>query len=131
MTAQTTSQLANRVIIAALMLFALYSNIRIFIQNHQLSAQITKARAEIDQSTYRNKKLALLLNYYQSSSYQEVEARRRLGLKKPNETVLTVKESATEDEDANQLDSVYLNYQPLPPQNKPNWQQWWEYFFGN
>src|SRR5258708_5453366 len=84
-------KLWGKIFIVALFVFAIYSNINVILQNSQLLAQVAQNQAEVDQMTLRNQKLSLLLTYYQSPSYQDVEARARLGMKRPDETVYAVK----------------------------------------
>ena len=91
MVLEKSKRLANYLAIGAVFAFALYSNVRIAVKNYHLRQQLADARVQIDSMKTRNEKLKLILSYYQTPSYQEVEARRRLGLKKPEETVLSVK----------------------------------------
>ena len=116
-----------------LFIFACYSNIQLIINNHQLGQLLTAKKAETAQETFDNQKLKLLIAYYQTPSYQEVEARRRLQLKKPGETVYAIKgltdanlaNAAGGLSDSLETDST----KPTPPTPKPNIQLWWAYFF--
>lgn len=58
--------------------------------NWKLEQQITEIKNNVTNIQKQNKDLENLILYYQSDSYREVEARRKLGLKKPDETVVSV-----------------------------------------
>src|SRR5579872_6705669 len=80
----------GRLFLVALFGFSIFSNIRIAIQNYHLNQQVQAGEDKVSQMQTNNQKLSLLISYYQSPSYQDVEARYRLGMKRPDETVYTV-----------------------------------------
>ena len=125
-------QFLLRALLIGLFVFAVYSNIGLIIRNHQLTQILRSKKAETARQAFNNEKLKLLIAYYQTPSYQEVEARRRLGLKKPGETVYAIKGRAPTN--GNQTgglsDNLYADIQPAPPAPKTNIQLWWQYFFG-
>jgi len=129
MIVQVTQKFFGRALLAVLIAFALYSNVRLIIRNNTLQERLLAAEQELQEKELRNKKLSLLISYYQSPSYQEVEARRRLVLKHPDETVLQV--SGVEfDKDGTTLeDTIYKNADPTPPTPPSNFSRWWDYFF--
>lgn len=119
-----------KVLLIGLFIFALYSNIGLIIRNHKLGQILREKKAETTDQAYDNGKLKLLIAYYQTPSYQEVEARRRLGLKKPDETAYTIKGLATENDQSSALsDNLYNDIAPAVPVPKTNIQLWWQYFF--
>lgn len=131
MSLQLTQQLTNRLIVAILLVFALYSNARLVVRNNALNHQILLARDAVQQKANRNRKLELISAYYQSPSYQEVEARRRLGMKKADETVLVVKGLPESKPTDDLISEVYEQ----PKENQiaksiSNPALWWQYFFG-
>lgn len=117
----------------ALFVFALYSNVGLIIQNYQIGQRETAAQTDVDRMTLRNQQLSLLLSYYQSPSYQDVEARRRLGLKRPDENIYAVKGVAIPDLAPNdQLESNVYQAAELPPVIlESNFSKWLKYFSGN
>jgi cell division protein FtsB len=130
MTSATTRQAFWRIIIAAFVAFALYSNVRLVIRNNTLNQLLVQATSELQEKETRNRRLALLIAYYESPSYQEVEARRRLSLQKPGETVLEVRGVEYGRDGTTLEDWVYENVEPTPPTPPSNFSRWWEYFFG-
>ena len=121
-----------KVLLVALFVFAVYSNIDLIIRNHKLGQILREKKDQTAEQSYNNEKLKLLIAYYQTPSFQEVEARRRLGLKKPDETVYTIKGLTTNSAESPGLnDNLYNDVQPSSPASKANIQLWWEYFFSN
>lgn len=121
-----------KVLLVGLFVFAVISNINLIVRNHKLGTILREKKTQTAQQTFNNSKLKLLIAYYQTPSYQEVEARRRLGLKKPDETVYTIKGLTTDtDQSPGLSDNLYNDIQPSPPTTKTNIQLWWQYFFGD
>ena len=121
-----------RILLVGLVLFAIYSNISLIIRNNKLGRVLREKKTEAAKQAFNNEKLKLLISYYQTPTYQEVEARRRLGLRKPDETVYAIKGlSAKGTPNPALSDNLYNDIQPTPPTPKTNIQQWWEYFFGD
>lgn len=120
-----------KVLLVGLFVFALISNINLIVRNHKLGTILREKKTQTAQQAFNNSKLKLLIAYYQTPSFQEVEARRRLGLKKPDETVYTIKGLTTDtDQSPGLSDNLYNDIQPAPPTTKTNVQLWWQYFFG-
>jgi cell division protein DivIC len=97
--------------------------------NFQLKRERDTIEGQIVTLQGQNKNLANLILYYQSDSFREEEAREKLGLKKPGETMVQVpvKKSADfQSEIAAQTQSV--SEKTIKVQ-EPNWQLWWQYFF--
>jgi membrane-bound ClpP family serine protease len=109
--------------------FALYSNVRLIIRNNTLSERLVSAQKDLSDKEARNKKLALLIAYYESPSYQNAEARRRLNLKLPDETVLQVKGVDYTKGEGTLEDTIYKEAEPVPVIPPSNFSRWWDYFF--
>jgi cell division protein FtsB len=131
MSAMFTENFFGKLLIAVFFLFAVYSNLRLVIRNHQLNQRVEEVRQDVKEAEARNEKLKLLLAYYQTPEYQEIEARRRLGLKKPEETALVVKGAQVPQESLDQFEDVlYQDLQAPAPEPQSNFSQWLEYFSG-
>ena len=120
--------LGLRAFFIVVFVFAVYSNVRAVIQNNKLAEEVNSTKQSVNDMETQAKKLELLSMYYQSSSYQEVEARRRLGLQKPGETVVIVK-GIPSDSTLNfeSIDSPSSHPAATPSQSNPA--RWWSYFF--
>jgi cell division protein FtsB len=124
------SKFLNYAAIASVLLLGLYSNIRLAVRNYNLQRRIETTQAEVRQMQERNERLRLILSYYQTPSYQEVEARRRLQVKKPEETVLVIKGLDLTTAELNLLeDQVYQEPIITNREEKSNFQKWREYLF--
>lgn len=88
------SDLISRVFLqtsAALAIAYIVLNLGRAIQtNYHTSQQIRTLKQEIAALTTRTAHLKNTIVYYKSRTYQELEAKRRLGLKRPGETVVLV-----------------------------------------
>lgn len=117
----------GRLIAIILLAFAVYSNFLLVLRNNKLEARLGQAEAQIQEKERRNRKLSLLISYYQSPSYQETEARRRLNLKRSDETAMIVKGISLNP--TPETDTIYQSPAPEPVVPEANWQKWWRYFF--
>lgn len=115
----------------AIFLFSIYSNIMLIIKNNRLEERLTTTSQEVAYMEAKAKQLNLLSVYYQSASYQEVEARRQLALKKPDETALIIKGVPTDAtlDFENTSNSLTSSEKTNTAQSNPA--RWWQYFFGN
>jgi hypothetical protein len=59
--------------------------------------------------------------YYQTESFKEKEARKKLGMIKPGETVVAL--------DRNEEEPTATTKKVLNEIEKPNYIMWWNYFF--
>jgi len=122
---------AARLGLIALFIFALVSNVEKIISNYHLRLRVDQAKAEVAKMELRNQKLTLLLSYYGSPSYQDIEARRRLGLKKPDETTFVLKGATASADQQDSLEAgIYQDATQAAPTNQSNISRWWQYFSG-
>lgn len=130
MVVEKSKKLLSYIIVGAFFLFALYSNIRLAIQNYNLQKRVDSVRTDVQKMGTRNEKLRLILSYYQTPAYQEVEARRRLQLKRPEETALIVKGLELSAKESNLLEDAVYQDAPAPQtKEKTNIEKWWDYLF--
>ena len=113
--------IVNFTLIAMICLYVVYSAFLNIYRNYQTKLEIGKARDEITQLKLEKEKLKSLLAYYETRSYQEIELRRRLLLKKEGETVVALKGSEP------------LGYEP-PAEEEQTYEspllEWYDYYFG-
>jgi cell division protein FtsB len=92
-------------------------------REYQIQREIDSLKSDIEALEKNNYKLSRLIEYYETDEYKEVEARKKLNLKKEGENVVVIKPSPLSierdnfEEKANQDD------------NLPNYKKWWNYFF--
>lgn len=85
---------ASRTMLALFIAYVLLNLGRAIRTNYHTSKQIHELKQQIALSTTQTVFLKNELVYYKSRSYQELEAKRRLGLKRPGETVVLVPSNA-------------------------------------
>ena len=122
---------ALQLAIIAAFLFAVYSNINKVMDNNRLNEKVGQEKQTVETLKTQNTRLNELLAYYQSASYQDVEARRRLSLKKPDETVLVIKNFPQSNQNGDLTDQIYQESPVASSQTQSNISRWWDYFFGS
>ena len=119
---------ATNILLYLLVLYTFYMLGFSVWNNYLLQKQITNIQNQIASTQKNNKDLQNLIVYYQSESFQEVQARSELGLKKPGETVVDVPTQQINNfntELQNQTQDISAN-QPAP--TVANYRLWWQYF---
>lgn len=111
-------------------------------QNWNLRHSIWKLNEQLAQLTIQKKDLENLIIYYQSDSFKELEARKKLGLKKADEKVVILPLEPTGGPTSGQdnfspssssfpedLEKEKENIAGVSQVSKiPNWALWWQYF---
>lgn len=93
------------------------------VRRYEVNREINQLKKEVENLEVRNAELADLIQYVNTESFQEKEARTKLGMAKPGEKVVVipdVPEAQSVDENSN----VPANLEEL---SYP--QRWWNYFF--
>ena len=106
--------------ILLLIIYILFILGRVVWKNYQINVQIEKVNKEIAQLKDDNKNMENLILYYSTDSFKEIEARRKLGLKKPDEKVIAVDVS----EEEKPIES-FFNQSAQRPLPTPNYIKWW------
>lgn len=95
--------------------------------NFNLLKQTDVIKAKIEETKSQNDNLANLIVYYKSDSFREVEARKKLGLKKPNEKVMTVPVQKIESFDSEVKAQTSNISEKKVETNDSNIGLWWHY----
>lgn len=90
--------------------------------NHQTQQKIDELQTAISTQQAQNDFQQQLLVYYQTQSYKELEARRKLGLKKPDEQAVIVPTSDPNEGKAS--DTTNLTGPLTQEVSIPIWRQW-------
>jgi cell division protein FtsL len=94
----------------------------------QIQKEIEDLQAQIDGLNQENGDMEKLIGYLSSSDFTEKEAREKLNLQKEDEKMIVLRKDAPQPESQSQNSNPAS--QPAPEDNSPNWQKWWDYFFG-
>lgn len=95
-------------------------------KKNQVQSEIDKLREEAKKIEKDNLELTDKLAYFESSDFQEKEAKDKLNLQSPKENVVFVKPSLTKERESipnNQPDKIDVKIK------MSNLQKWWDYFF--
>jgi cell division protein FtsB len=97
--------------------------------NYDLRQTIKELNGQIATLEEQKTELNDLNLYYSSDAYKELEARRELGMKLPDEKVAIVGTTPTPTNFSSQLsnDQSVLK-SSSPASTEPNWHFWWDYF---
>ncbi len=93
--------------------------------NAESNRKVANLRAEITRLAAENDRLRYLIVYQQTESFQELEARQKLGLKKPGELVIVLPEEPAPAALTKAGESTSVKADPMIVMTA-----WWQYFFG-
>jgi len=94
------------------------------ITNYNSNKIIDEERGDLTGLNSQIKDLENSINYYQTASFREKEAREKLGYRTPGEKVIALPIDTEEDKMADTgLTDVSIK--------TPNYRLWWQYFFGS
>jgi cell division protein FtsB len=93
-------------------------------RRYYVNQEIKRVKSEIERLGKRNQELQALVDYLNSDSYKEIQARQNLGLQKPNEQAVAV-QPAPPNEDIISPAGETENKKT----NLSNLEKWWNYFF--
>lgn len=99
----------------------IYSLISQILGASKSGDRLSKAAEELTKLQMENKELKNRLALIKSSSFVEQQARDKLGLAKPGETVVVIPQEA--------LDKVLGASKKIEEIRLPNWLGWWRVFF--
>ncbi len=110
------SKYASWLLAAVLVLVGLMSG-RMYLEKRQVDSEIEKLQSTANEVKRENEDLAGLIKYWNTSEFQEKEAREKLNLKKEGEIVVVLPEQR-ETVSGETLES-----------EQPNISKWFNYFF--
>jgi cell division protein FtsB len=101
-------------------------------QNYQLRSKSENLESQISQLEQQIQDLGYKVTYYKTDSYREKLAREKLNVAAPGENVIIIKDQKRDSNQNTEAQSrVISNTDNQQIANKPNYQQWWAFLFGN
>ena len=94
------------------------------VRRYQIQGEIRELQAEAEQLEQKKVELEDFIAYFSGDDYKEEQARLKLGLQKPGESVITVLGESTDISQG--VEEVGVIGQE--EENISNPQQWWNYF---
>ncbi len=132
-----TKFLSSRVFIIlgiCLLVFIGFSLGKETYRNYQIEKEIQALEEEISSIEKNNDNLTHLIEYFKTESYQEKEARQKLGLQKEGEKVVVITEENIEPEELemeNTEDSIeeFNQSEEIQKEEISNPRKWWNFIF--
>lgn len=109
-------------VIAALLLVVVVSFGREVARRYAISRELHGLQAQVSDLQKQKSQISDMIDYFRSPLFQEQEARTKLGLAKPGESVVLVPLPNTNSAVGPQHDQPKSGSNPL---------KWWQYFFGH
>ncbi|MFH0951454.1 MAG: septum formation initiator family protein [bacterium] len=129
-----TSQIFISLILLGLFVFLLTPTIKNYRQQRQIDQEIATLKQQVAEAEKKNNDFQKMLDYLQSDSFTQEQARVNLGLKQSGEKVVVITDSSEQTEaekittEAASADSSLFNSQAV--RLLQNLQKWLDYFFG-
>jgi len=99
-------------------------------RNNRIEKEVSQLAKEADKIRRENETLTDRISYFASKDFREQEAKDKLGMKKPEETVLVMKqEPGAEVSEENPLENT--ERARTESDVLPNYRKWWNLFFQN
>ena len=104
------------------------------VRNYEIQSEINSLEAQAEGLAAENIEISDLYTAIQTESYIEREARLKLGMKKPGESVVVVQDDhegvLMEETTTQTLENSMQNLiKTVPKQELANTRKWWYYFF--
>ncbi len=110
------------IVIAALLLVVVVSFGREVARRYTISKELKGLQTQVRDLQKQKSQLSDMIDYFRSPLFQEQEARTKLGLAKPGESVVIVPLTVTSQTQETQQSAQPSSSNPL---------KWWQYFFGH
>lgn len=114
--------------LGSLVLFAIVIYLFVIVgrtvyQNYKSDKELNAQTSKLEQTKEDVHYLQNQINYYQTYSFREKEAREKLGYKAPGESVMALPIDTVDEQNADTgLASAKIK--------EPNYRLWWKYFLG-
>ncbi len=92
-------------------------------RKYQINKEITSVQEEINSLEQENKEMRDLIEYLNTNSFKEIQARQQLGLQKEGEQAIAIQSAPEEIQSATRGEEAVKEEQA-------NTIKWWTYFFG-
>lgn len=98
-------------------------------RNATIQSEIDALQAEADKIRRENETLAERIQYFASPDFQEQEAKKKLGMRRQEETVLSIREDSGTGTDEELLADEGEARNVSAVDTRANYQKWWSRFF--
>lgn len=114
-------------LILVVLVWVVISVVKVSHKRYLLRQEVLKLQQELSQIENKNIEFSEYIQYLQSDSFIEKEARDKLNLRKEGEEVIII--PGIENQEVSGTSQFVVENQPDPQKEKSFWWKWWEYFF--
>lgn len=125
---RVVSKIGQTLLALALVVYIVWTLGGSVLKNYQTNQTISQLKSDIAKTNQENINLGNEIIYYQTKTYAELEGRRRLGLKRPDETVLVMPENNDPQTGGSQNSATFS--QPTAVDDEPNYHRWYRFILG-
>jgi cell division protein FtsB len=100
-------------------------------KNYQLRSKADELEAQISRLESQIQDLGYKVTYYKTDSYRERLAREKLNVAAPGESVVIIKDDQAQKSENHMQKEAVLKSDEQIIAEKPNYQQWWIFLFGD
>ena len=104
---------------------------RFFQRTGMIKSEIQELEHEVDRINRENATLREKIEYFSSASFQEREAKEKLGLKKIDEQVIIVRTPVDAESKISEYSIPIIGTGRVAEFRSPNYVKWWRLVFGN
>lgn len=94
------------------------------VRRQKINSEIEEVKKEIESLEKKNKELGQLIEYLNTDSFKEIQARQNLGYKKEGERVVSIESTEDGFNEENEA-----SFETPPDEDESNMKRWWKYFF--
>lgn len=111
--------------------WVLYISSKQVERNRHIQEEVSALSAEAAKIRRENETLSEKIGYFSSDDFREQEAKKKLGMKKAEETVVVIKPKPDyEKTEASSAEGPRVLSGSDERRNIPNYKKWWDIFFG-
>jgi cell division protein FtsB len=115
------------IIIFGLVSYAIFGE---FQKKQKIESEINALKSEAERLSQKNSELLERITYFESRDFKEKEAKDKLNLQDPSESLVLIKPSPSKEmNEIDQNQKIAFNKTENTNQNLSNPQKWWNYFF--
>jgi cell division protein FtsB len=107
--------------------FVSYKTLQETQRKKQIEQEISALREEAEKVRKENQDILEKIAYFESPEFQEWEAKSKLNFQRPDENVVIVKPSPSQESNTEKNELINESVKPL--EKIPNWKKWWNQYF--
>lgn len=116
--------------VAVLSGWVLYISSKQIERNQRIEQEVTLLRVEADKIRHENETLTEKIQYFSSQDFREQEAKKKLGLKKTEETAVVIKPSPSYEIESSLTPEQDIEQPSISSNGFLQPKKWWGVFFG-